>query len=360
MNDVTHQSDSPQGLRSLHPRMRSCVLASLATFALYHVGNAFAEDRVFYLLEGSGGRGVVSGTILDVAGKRITIRTGKGTTKELSTTEVLELETSQSDEHRAAKEFVKLGRMDDANASYQAALELEKRVWMRREIIAEMIRCNLRQGNYAQAGGRFLILLQSDTETSHFHLIPLKWSQYDRNPAWSSEAERWMELTQPAAKLMGASVLLDDAEHAAKAERVLDQLATDLDRRVAYLARMQLWRLRLQSGDITNQEPLRWQTRLDELPEDLRYGGYYLLGQAYLQQGSRDRAAAAFLWLPMTNAPDHRLSARAMLEAAESLEITGQIAEAENLYRDLLQRYADTPLAQDARDLLAKLQSRQK
>ncbi|MEX0728292.1 MAG: tetratricopeptide repeat protein [Planctomycetaceae bacterium] len=320
-------------------------------------GSIRGEDRLFFELEDSGGRGTVTGTIMNVTGKKIVFRTGTGATREFSTSEVLELETSQSDAQRDGKKLLHEGKTAEAMTAFTTALEQEQRSWMRREILADMIRCAMRLGNYAQAGTRFLLLLQSDPETSHFDLIPLQWSPFDRNPAWVNEAERWIEMSQPAAQLMGASVLLEESVSAANAERVLEKLDTHPDRRVAYLARMQLWRLRIKSGDITASQPLRWQSSIDELPEELRYGGYFLLGQAYLQRGARSSAVAAFLWLPMTDAPDHRLSARALLEAAETLGSIGQADEASHLYQELLKRYNDTTMAQDARQMLDELTS---
>lgn len=325
--------------------------------ALMFAVPATAQDRLFFELEDSGGRGTVTGTIVNVTGKKITFRTTTGVIRDFSASEVLELETSQTDAQRDGKQLLQEGKVAAALDQFSAALELENRVWMRRDILADMIRCSMRLGNYDQAGSRFLLLLQSDAATLHFDLIPLMWSPYDRNAAWINAAERWIEMPEPAAQLMGASALLDEPVSSSKAERMLETLDTHPDRRIAYLARMQLWRTRIKDGEITASQPLRWQSSLDEYPEELRFGGYFLLGQAYLQRGARNSAIAAFLWLPMTNAPDHRLAARALLEAAETLGSIGQTNEARHLYQELLQRYGDTTMAQDAKQMLGELNS---
>ncbi|MDA0831805.1 MAG: hypothetical protein O2955_17710 [Planctomycetota bacterium] len=318
-------------------------------------GGVHGDDRLFFELDDSGGRGTVTGTIINVTGNKVVFRTGTGVIRDFSTAEVLEIETSQTDAQRNGKKLFREGKSAEAMIELANAIGQEQRGWMRREILTDMIRCSIRLGNYAQAGTRFLLLLQSDPDTSHFDLIPLQWSSFDRNLAWANEAERWIEMPQPSAQLMGASVLLEESASAANAERLLEKLATNSDRRVAYLAQMQLWRLRLKSGDVTTSEPQRWQSRIDELPEELRYGGYFLLAQAYLQRGAQNSAVAAFLWLPMTDAPDHRLSARALLEAAETLASIGQSDKASQLYQELLKRYGDTTMAQDAQILLERL-----
>ena len=116
---------------------------------------------------------------------------------------------------------------------------------------------------------------------------------------------------------------------------------------------MQVWREDALGGNPGKLQTAQWQRRIDELPEDLRAGPNFLLGRAYAARHDYELAAATLLWLPLVDDHDHRLAARACLEAGLALDKIGQREEARTLYQEVADRFADTPFAQEAAALLA-------
>ena len=80
----------------------------------------------------------------------------------------------------------------------------------------------------------------------------------------------------------------------------------------------------------------------------MRAGPAFLLGRAYAARHDYELAAATFLWLPLVDDHDFRLSARACFEAAVTMSKIGQQAESLRLYRETVQRYGETPSAAEA------------
>lgn len=81
----------------------------------------------------------------------------------------------------------------------------------------------------------------------------------------------------------------------------------------------------------------------------------YLIGRAHSLRHEHDRAAIAFLWVPLVYGEDELLSARAMLDAADALVESGQRRGAVRLYQELITRYAHTSFARDAAAAMSNL-----
>ena len=62
-----------------------------------------------------------------------------------------------------------------------------------------------------------------------------------------------------------------------------------------------------------------------------------------------DRAATAFLWTALMDDSDARLSARAGVEAAESLKRLGQPDDARRLLQEIATRFPDTEFGEAAK-----------
>src|SRR4029077_13767987 len=112
------------------------------------------------------------------------------------------------------------------------------------------------------------------------------------------------------------------------------------------------WRNEALAGNPGKLQTAQWQRRIDELPEDLRAGPNYLLGRAYAARHDYELAAATLLWLPLVDDHDHRLAARACLEAGAALDRIGQHEEARTLYQEVRDSFGDTPFADEAAALL--------
>jgi len=123
----------------------------------------------------------------------------------------------------------------------------------------------------------------------------------------------------------------------------------------AWLARAQLWRLRVPAADVTDNELASWETTISGLPPQLRAGPYYLLGRAALQRSEYDRAAAALMWLPTVYHENEVLTAQAAIDAATALQRIGRLSEARLLLEELTDDYGWSSAAGEARALLAQL-----
>ncbi len=335
-------------------------LAALATaaIALLTTSAAQAQDKVILQRSSYSARVTVSGVVEDYTGTEISIRTDNDEPpKVFPSADVVEIQTSQTDSHTRGLKLLAEGNAEQAIRELEVAVKKEPRAWVRREILSALVRAGLRRGDYAAAGTRFLALIRSDPTTRHFRVIPLVWAPGTISRDARGEALAWMHGKVDAGRLIGASLLYDDRDEGKEARSVLKELSSSTDDRVRVLAQMQARREEALAGTAGRLQTAQWQQRIDEMPEDLRAGPYYLLGRVYAARHDFELAAATLLWLPLVDDHDVRLAARACLEAGVALDRIGQHAEARTLYREVTVRFADTPFADEAADLLKRQES---
>ncbi|MEX0718942.1 MAG: tetratricopeptide repeat protein [Planctomycetaceae bacterium] len=332
------------------PALLTCLIGA----ALAQVADP-PRDSVTLQLE-NGGRFTHKCTILDYDGREIRIRPESGRELTFPAAQVVEVQTPWTNSHEQGRELFEKGRFDDAAEAFRTALAVEgsepHREWVRREILAELVRCALATGDYAAARQRFDLLVAGDRHTRHFGLIPLEWGSTPLPDRDVNDARTLLEKTRDAARLMGASVLLFDPKYGDRAEVELRKLLTSPDPHVAELAAAQQWRTRRIESNQGPDHLEDWQRRIEALPAELRGGPYYVLGRACFDRREYDRAATFLLWLPLVSPSDAHLAARAGVEAAEALALIGQKTEAIRVCHDVLRRFAHTPFAQDAQALL--------
>lgn len=308
-----------------------------------------AQDQVVLQTEASSSRITVSCEILDFTGEQLTVRFKNGSgAKTYPADHVLEVRTKWLETHEQGRKLLADRKVMDAVTALQSALFAESRPWVRREILALLIRCALRTNDRVAAGTRFLSLLESDSTTRHFGLIPLVWASEQVTDAAKAQARVWLQSDSDAARLIGASLLLGEAGIGDTAEQELKALQRSTDERIRQLAQAQTWRLKLRALDVNELELKRWDDRIRELPARLRGGPSYLLGRGWAMCREHDRAATAFLWLTLMDDHDPRLSARAGIEAAEALKRMGLAAQADRLLREIATRFPDTEFGEAA------------
>lgn len=304
-------------------------------------------------------RETVTGEIVEYNGEKLRIRTKSGQEpREFSSADVVEVLTRQVALHSKGMEQFEQRDYTGAAKSLRDAIEAEPRIWVRRQILASLIRCHLMQGDYRNAATRFVTLYRSDPHTRSFPLIPLVWARQRPDATFRSDAQGWLLDADeyPAIRLLGASVLLEDAQLGETALATLKNLASNKDRKVGVLASCQQWRLRLGTRTPVNLTELQiWQQRLETLPEELRSGPHYLLGRAYVSRKEFELAAVHLLWQPLVQPDDHYLAAQAMLEAADALNAIGQLNGAFTLYEEVAERFPTTSAAQEAAGQLKTL-----
>ncbi len=322
---------------------------SLLCLSLLVATDLAAQDQVILQLDNQSSRMVVPCSIIEYTGEKITVQLKSGVPrKEYPAEQVIEVRTEWLDSHERGRKLLADRKVEDAARALQEALVAEKRAWVRREILSLLVKCALRQGNRATAGTRFLMIVESDPTTRHFGLIPLVWAPEQTDGANKSAARGWLTSEIDVARLLGASWLLDDAQLGETAQQELAALQRGRNEPVRLLAQTQLWRIKLRALDVSDLELQRWDARVRELPSSLRAGPSYLLGRGWAARREHERAATAWLWLPLMDAPDPRLAARAGFEAAESLRRLGQKDDARRLLQDIASRFPDTEFGEAA------------
>lgn len=326
------------------PRSRfGLVFASVLIF-MSASASVSAQDRVI-IQQAGGSRFPMSGIVDDYTGRELTllVRSGEAPRK-YPRQDVIEVQTAYTAHHEKGRQLLAKGQPVEAKTELNQALKEEDRAWVRREILAQLVRCALWNGNYRSATPLFLSIVESDPETMHYGLAPLAWTETPSDADIKLDARGWMGDRSVVSQLIGASHLLFDRDLNDQAETVLRRLAREPNIKLQRLAQMQLWRVRSLSGTATPNELGRWEAAVDELPDELRAGGFFVLGQTFRRQQDPERAAAALLWLPLVYDADRHLAARACYDAAEMVESFGDKGQATNLYSEVAFRFGDTPL----------------
>lgn len=324
-----------------------CFVQALGTNAA--VCTALAEDIVYLTPEGQDhGRMAVQGEILDYTGEAITIARPSRQPRRLPASRVLEINTDWQEDHKAGRDAMAEHDFAAATRHLADANRSEDRVWARRLILTDLMRCYSALGRPDQAGELFLAIVQSDPTTPAYANAPLAWFPDDR--VSRAKAETWLgQRDQSAAMLLGASYLLSTS--AAPASRqALVELVNHGEKPIATLAEAQLWRTELLR--VTPKDVERWAARIEQMDEPWRAGPYFVLGQAYDRLGMDDEAALAYLRVPVLFGDRRELAARALVAAGRASQRSEFADEAAQLWNEVLTAYPDTPQRSEAEQLL--------
>ncbi|HVJ69101.1 MAG TPA: hypothetical protein VM510_14030, partial [Caulifigura sp.] len=238
--------------------------------------SAVADDLIYLRQPNSDSVMSIPATIEDFTGRYITYRTPAGSKQALSS-------SVESIKHQFSKTFERArGRFDAgdfpaAEQEWKQDLADEPKHWVQREIRSWLIRAAWRQEHWADAGNQFLTIVAEDPETYHWPIAPLIWTPVAVREADRSVARQWLRDERPAARLLGASLLVKDVDSALarSAAQTLESLKRDSSKQVAGLAKAQLWRNRFESA-ISDNELASWRSDINYLPAELRSGPQYL------------------------------------------------------------------------------------
>lgn len=322
-------------------------------FVLLLAQNLFAVDVVLIRNSKPGQPAVQrQGEIVDLAGNQLMFRGPSGQIEMIPLEQITEWRTPWSTTKDQADTLYLEKKYAEAVTFYQRAREEEQRVWARRQIIMRLIECHSATGNTAAAAEEFLILVASDPETTAWEIAPLAWRAVDDANALARAAQWIRDTRNPSKQLFGASWLLAGPQRN-EAITVLQALAGGTNKRIATLAVIQLWRTRI----ITSppEEPASWLAGLERLPVETRPLGYYCVGEAFAKHNQPQKAALAYLRIPILYPRTRPLAADALLAAAAQLEKMQQREQAAALYREVLSDYAALPAATAARQRLEQL-----
>ncbi|MDA1162714.1 MAG: tetratricopeptide repeat protein [Planctomycetota bacterium] len=318
--------------------------------------SAQLSDEVVVRGSTSGSRITIRCEIVDYDGQFLTARKPTGNNlQRIPSTDVITIRTAQTEPHKVGIKAFDEGHTRDAETHFTDAIKTEPRVWMRREILALLVRCALKRSDYLTAGTRFQLLFESDPATPHINLIPLVWTDTVAEGEIRTAAIMWLNDPEPIARLLGASLLFFDAGHSVVCQETLTELARTPGERIRQLAGWQRRRLRIRSRDVTEFDLGRWESQIEDMEPALRAGPYFVLGQGYLIRQDFDLAAATFLKVPLVHDSEHPVSAQCLLDAGRALNRIGMREEAARLYNEIIDRYGSASVVEEARGELQQL-----
>lgn len=299
------------------------------------------------------------GMVTDYTGAMLILRTGPTAEERLiPAAEVVSVVTDYQVAHTRGLTLYNAGQIRPAEEQLQLALEEEERPWVRRELLAALVKCALFEGDLRRASVRFVAIIESDPQSHFWGLIPLVWEREAVKVPTDAEAQVVHNLGSTVARLIAASWNLErNGRRNPEAETTLHGLATEADHRVQRLAQMQLWRVRLTTGTVTANELRRWESAAEELPTGLRCGAHVLIGRGAMQQQDVLKAAAEWLWIPLRHAEHRGLAAWCQIRSAEALHAAGDSAAARLLAYEGQQRFGDSPLRNRMDALLKSLET---
>jgi len=353
-----HQRSTPsdtQGDRRfllLRPAKNAAILVALAVVLIpVFQPQAAAQDSVTVKSASGTGELKIAGQVIDYNGRGLTVqRTGSTQSKFFPISQVVRVVTNTQPLHRQADLAAAAGRYDEALEKYRVALNSEPRRWVKRLIMSQMIRCYTVLGKTDWAGNGFIALLQDDPDMLYFDEIPLNWLARQTDVETLEAARKWMKSGQPVGILLGASYLLTTQDRPiAKAQ--LQRLITHTDRRIALMARAQLWRTEIVTANVEKIDG--WQRATDQFPVTLSGGPCYVIGLARKQQKQYEQAAVSMLRVPVVAPENQVLAASALLEAGIVLTKLNQPKRAAAMFDEINRNYPlQKRTAEEARSLL--------
>ena len=165
--------------------------------------SAMGKDVVVVAIGDAGtGQTRKTGIVQDYTGRQLTLRTTSGNELTIATDKVISLETERSEPQLAGDRLLAEDKFREALEAYDRAAGLDRRVWMRRQILAQMVWCLRGMQDIPRAGDTFLLILQSDPHTQYFAAMPLNWLDGQRPAGIAQRSNEWLTAEPPAARLL--------------------------------------------------------------------------------------------------------------------------------------------------------------
>ncbi|MEZ6060308.1 MAG: hypothetical protein R3C19_08110 [Planctomycetaceae bacterium] len=287
-------------------------------------------DRVVVVDDESGRETLLTGRVEDLEGNRLTFRSNRdGAIQVLRIPDVMRIEFAKSADFEAGLRLMQQGDHASASKILTTALKSEQQPWVRREIRAALARNSIRLRQRRDAVEQIRVIFDEDPKTRHLGLLPLVWEERLSPDQRLSVDAAWLTSDSAVERLAAGSVFLDNEQHSALAEKVLEDLKRHRSGGISDLAETQLWRLRLRDLSRSGVADVRgFQRRINVLPTELRPGPQYLLGKALAALHNHDDASRAFLWMPLMSPVDPDLTQKSLAEAISHLQQSGRLDEA--------------------------------
>ena len=285
------------------------------------------EDRVRWQND-RGERIEWRGEIVAYTAREVQLKNAAGRVVKASADRLLQVTYDRSEAHQQADALLAAGEFDQAAEKYQAAFREEARSWVKEELAASLVRCQMSLNQPTSAAKIFLAIVTENSESRFWPVIPLTWTADVPADARRGPWNDWLHDKRPAARLLAASWLWAGNQQA-EAETTLRELLRDESATVRQLAAAQQWRGQIVRANVADVE--RWDAEWREMPDDLRGGPAVSLAQAWQRLERTDDAVLAYLlaaWHPYTPAP---LATECRTAAARLLREQGHEDEAARL-----------------------------
>ena len=295
---------------------------------------------------GSSGYAAFKGRVAEYSGRGLILDTPDGDRRTFPSERILRIETYHTQARKDADGLYDKGQFAPAGTLYERALKEEKRAWMRRQIMAQLVWCHRATGQLQLAGEAFRSVVWEDPNSPYLSCIPLTWIASQPSGPLERAAQGWLNHDgEPAMVLLGASHLLSTGARAVALDR-LKRLATTAQPPINQLALAQTWRASVVTAD--PRQLAAWEETTRLIPEPLRAGPYYVLGQGWVRQQEWEQAALALMRVPVLYRRHHVLAARSLLDAGHSLEKLDRRRQAARLYDEVAVEFPQTRSAAEA------------
>lgn len=337
------------------------LLSALAGLFLYPIVAESQEqqavDTVYVRVEDEDRIAKFPGTIVEYNVHTLTLQM-PSRRRDFNANHVVRIETKYVANHTKAREFLAQREFENAFTEAQAALRDEQRPWVQREIVALMLEClEATSSPNESAAELFVRLVNQESETRFFYWIPLRWPGGGVLSAAQKElAGRYLRSDESVSQLIGASWLLGGAERQ-QAIKVLEELASDVDPRIAHLASAQLWQTKLLT--VKESELERWRKQIERMPRELRPGPMLVLGLALSRSAKSpeevDDAASLLMRIPILYRQRYLQSSEALAACGTLLSNRGRNDEARLVFIELVSQFGRSQAAKNG-DVLRLLQ----
>jgi hypothetical protein len=290
-----------------------------------------------------------TGVVLDVNQERLLLDVN-GREQKIPFDQVVEFHTALDPLAATADQLYAERKFELAFDEYGKGNEATTPAWMRRRLLAGRVRCATQMHAWVQAVENYLQLVQSDPRTQYFGEIPLVWAASSGDVLVARQVPQWLASNNRLERLIGASHGLSDQNRAASLQALTD-LIRDPDPRIAALAVAQQWRSEPRPS---REQLLQWESQLGQMPESLRAGPIYLLGNAWVAH-DRQRAVLHLMKLPVLYGDQFELAGRSLSVAGDQLLKLEQVESAKIVLQELVDRHGGTPEADAAEQTLQNL-----
>lgn len=287
------------------------------------------------------------GLIVQWKGDSLTLSIN-GRERRIDNEDIVQIRTNWNEHYLAGRQALLRFQFEDAIVRFKAALTEERRPWAKHMIRARLIEAYRGTQDHMAAIQQFLAIASEDPQTRFFHLIPLAWTSSSLESAPVIASARDLAKSKYVyAQLIAASWLMNDAQDPTSRTtgfQLLETLAQDIEPRIAQLAAQQIWRTQISTANPTLVK--RWQARLDQFQDDLRYGGRFVIAESLARLGDSERAAIHYLSLPILFSEQHSVIPAALYKCGKVLQNSGQAEEANRVWQELTQKYPKSFWAQ--------------